>query len=36
VKEPIFAQGDKADALFCIQNGSVKLTVSSKTGQKKA
>jgi hypothetical protein len=22
VKEPIFAQGDKADALFCIQNGS--------------
>lgn len=33
-KEPIFAQGDKADALYYIQHGNVKLTVASTTGKK--
>jgi CRP/FNR family transcriptional regulator, cyclic AMP receptor protein len=33
-KQSIFAQGDKADAMFYIRNGSVKLTVASKTGKK--
>lgn len=28
-REAIFAQGDKADAMFYIQNGNVKLTVAS-------
>jgi CRP/FNR family cyclic AMP-dependent transcriptional regulator len=32
-KQPIFAQGDAADAIFYIQNGRVKLTVVSKTGK---
>ena len=27
-RQPIFAQGDKADSMFCIQNGNVKLTVT--------
>lgn len=31
-KEPIFAQGDAADAVFYIQKGKIKLTVVSKTG----
>lgn len=34
-KQAIFAQGDKADAMFYVQNGNVKLTVAS-TGGKKA
>lgn len=33
-REAIFAQGDKADAMFYIQNGNVKLTVASKDGKK--
>ena len=33
-KQIIFAQGDKADAMFYIQDGSVKLTVMSKGGKK--
>ncbi|MEO6964888.1 MAG: Crp/Fnr family transcriptional regulator [Acidobacteriaceae bacterium] len=33
-RQDIFAQGDKADAMFYIQNGNVKLTVASKTGKK--
>jgi CRP/FNR family transcriptional regulator, cyclic AMP receptor protein len=33
-KQAIFAQGDKADALFYIRNGHVKLTVTSKSGKK--
>jgi CRP-like cAMP-binding protein len=33
-KQIIFAQGDKADAMFYIQDGSVKLTVMSKSGKK--
>ena len=33
-RQPIFAQGDKADSMFCIQNGNVKLTVASKSGKK--
>lgn len=33
-KQSIFAQGDKADAMFYIQNGNVKLTVQSKSGKK--
>jgi CRP-like cAMP-binding protein len=33
-RQAIFAQGDKADAMFYIQNGNVKLTVASKTGKK--
>jgi CRP-like cAMP-binding protein len=32
-KQRIFAQGDKADAVFYIQTGKVRLTVVSKTGQ---
>jgi CRP/FNR family transcriptional regulator, cyclic AMP receptor protein len=33
-KQAIFSQGDKADALFYIRSGHVKLTVMSKTGKK--
>ncbi|MGB6690844.1 MAG: Crp/Fnr family transcriptional regulator [Terracidiphilus sp.] len=33
-KQTIFAQGDKADALFYIRGGHVKLTVMSKGGKK--
>jgi CRP-like cAMP-binding protein len=33
-KEAIFAQGDKADALFYVRDGHVKLTVRSKSGKK--
>ena len=33
-KQAIFAQGDKADAMFYVQNGNVKLTVTSKEGKK--
>jgi len=33
-RQVIFAQGDKADAMFYIQDGSVKLTVISKDGRK--
>ena len=33
-KEPIFAQGDAADAMFYIEAGNVKLTVLSKRGKK--
>jgi CRP-like cAMP-binding protein len=33
-KQVIFAQGDKADALFYIRYGHVKLTVASKSGKK--
>jgi CRP-like cAMP-binding protein len=33
-RQVIFAQGDKADAMFYIQDGSVKLTVVSKGGKK--
>jgi CRP-like cAMP-binding protein len=33
-KQAIFAQGDKADAMFYIQNGNVKLTVASRSGKK--
>lgn len=33
-KQTIFAQGDKADALFYIRSGHVKLTVKSKIGKK--
>jgi CRP-like cAMP-binding protein len=32
--ETVFAQGDKADALYYIRHGNVKLTVSSPTGKK--
>jgi CRP-like cAMP-binding protein len=32
-KQPIFAQGDRADAVFYIQSGKVKLTVVSQTGR---
>jgi CRP/FNR family cyclic AMP-dependent transcriptional regulator len=32
-EQPIFAQGDGADAVFYIQKGKVKLTVVSKTGK---
>ena len=32
--QAVFAQGDKADAMFYIQNGNVKLTVRSKSGKK--
>src|SRR5256714_7227016 len=31
--QAIFTQGDKADAIFYIQKGKVKLTVLSKTGR---
>jgi CRP/FNR family transcriptional regulator, cyclic AMP receptor protein len=33
-RQPIFAQGDRADAMFYVQNGNVKLTVASKAGKK--
>ncbi len=33
-RQAIYAQGDKADAMFYIQNGNVKLTVASKSGKK--
>ena len=33
-RQAIFAQGDKADSMFYIQNGNVKLTVVSKSGKK--
>ena len=33
-RQVIFAQGDKADAMFYVRDGSVKLTVMSKTGKK--
>src|SRR5271167_1972042 len=33
-KEPIFSQGDAADAMFYIEAGNVKLTVLSKHGRK--
>ena len=32
-KQVIFSQGDPADAVFCVQNGRVKLTVVSKQGK---
>jgi len=34
IGESIFDQGDKADAIFYIQNGNAKLTVVSKSGKK--
>jgi len=33
-KQPIFAQGDAADAMFYVETGNVKLTVLSKRGKK--
>jgi len=33
-RQAIFGQGDKADAMFYVQNGYVKLTVSSRAGKK--
>jgi CRP-like cAMP-binding protein len=33
-KQAVFAQGDKADAMFYIQHGNVKLTVTSRNGKK--
>ncbi len=33
-KQAIFVQGDKADAMFYVQAGNVKLTVMSKRGKK--
>jgi CRP/FNR family transcriptional regulator, cyclic AMP receptor protein len=33
-RQAIFAQGDKADSMFYIQNGNVKLTVVSKNGKR--
>jgi CRP-like cAMP-binding protein len=33
-KQAIYTQGDKADAMFYIQNGNVKLTVASMSGKK--
>jgi CRP/FNR family transcriptional regulator, cyclic AMP receptor protein len=33
-RQPIYAQGEKADAMFYIQTGNVKLTVVSKNGKK--
>jgi CRP-like cAMP-binding protein len=35
-RQAIFAQGNKADAMFYIRNGNVKLTVVSKRGKKAA
>src|ERR1035437_10840337 len=32
-KQTVFMQGDAADSVFYIQEGSVRLTVGSKTGQ---
>jgi CRP-like cAMP-binding protein len=33
-RQAIFTQGEKADAMFYIQNGNVKLTVASKAGKR--
>src|SRR5271169_3164437 len=33
-KQPIFSQGDAADAMFYVETGNVKLTVLSKLGKK--
>ena len=33
-KQPIFSQGDVADAMFYVETGNVKLTVLSKRGKK--
>src|SRR5271165_5006792 len=33
-KQPIFSQGDAADAMFYVEAGNVKLTVLSKRGKK--
>jgi CRP/FNR family transcriptional regulator, cyclic AMP receptor protein len=33
-RQPVFAQGDKADAIFFVQHGHVKLTVESQNGKK--
>jgi CRP-like cAMP-binding protein len=33
-KEPVFSQGDAADAMFYVESGNVKLTVLSKRGKK--
>src|SRR5271157_3600635 len=33
-KQPIFSQGDAADAIFYVEAGNVKLTVVSKRGKK--
>lgn len=33
-KQPIFSQGDAADAMFYVETGNVKLTVLSKGGKK--
>ncbi len=33
-KQPIFSQGDAADAMFYVEDGNVKLTVLSKRGKK--
>jgi CRP/FNR family transcriptional regulator, cyclic AMP receptor protein len=33
-KEAIFTQGEKADAMYYVESGNVKLTVSSKRGKK--
>jgi CRP/FNR family transcriptional regulator, cyclic AMP receptor protein len=33
-RQNIYAQGDKADAMFYIQSGNVKLTVASRNGKK--
>ena len=33
-KQAIFTQGDKADAMFYVRNGNVKLTVASNGGKK--
>jgi len=33
-RQAVFTQGDKADAMFYIQNGYVKLTVTSKHGKR--
>ena len=33
-RQAIFTQGDKADSMFYIQNGNVKLTVVSKSGKR--
>ena len=32
--EAVFAQGDKANAMFYVQTGNVKLTAESKNGKK--
>ncbi len=32
--QAVFAQGDKSDAMFYVQDGNVKLTVMSKSGKK--